>query len=128
MAFTRYVTYLLDRLCYWFFTNVFELTLELICLWSNILHWKWEFPILHKKLVFWQLIFFNSSFTFSGIRCTSAGSEHAVWGAFGARGGGTLMVKEGAPLSGYWNTFKDYYCILHSLILFSIYFYLKKII
>lgn len=81
-----------------------------------------------NKLVIWQLILFNSSFTFSGVRCARTGSEHAVWGAFGARGGGTLVVKEGAPLRGDWNKFKDYYCILPSLILLFIHFYLKKII
>lgn len=33
---------------------------------------------------------------------TSAGSKHAVWGTVRARGAGTLVVEEGAALSGDW--------------------------
>lgn len=38
----------------------------------------------------------------SCVLCTSAGSKHAMWGTVRARGAGTLVVEEGAALSGDW--------------------------
>lgn len=38
----------------------------------------------------------------SCVLCTSAGSKHAMCGTIRACGAGTLVVEEGAALSGDW--------------------------
>lgn len=49
----------------------------------------------------------------SCVLCTSAGSKHAMCGTIRACGAGTLVVEEGAALSGDWR--KDEKHFLRSL-------------
>lgn len=66
---------------------------------------KYKFSILY--IIFVLLAFFYSCNTFSSVHCASTGSEHAVWGTFGAGGDSTLVMEEGAPLSGYLKRYID---------------------
>lgn len=60
---------------------------------------KYKFSIMY--IIFVLLGFFYSYNTFSSVHCARTGSNLAMLGTFGAGGDSTLVIEEGAPLSGY---------------------------